>query len=166
MPNIRQGARELLDAKNNPANIKLRALAVFLEDGRNVEDAISNVESNINTLQTTVDEIDKHMNNGSLRADTAKRLETPRLINGVAFDGSKDITITAIANGGTSSSCSGNAETATKLKTGAKINNVLFDGSRDITITAAANGGNADTVDGFHIQIAATAQNIPGLWAW
>lgn len=68
-------------------------------------------------------------------AATATKLQTARTINGVAFDGSGDITITAAANGGTSSSCSGNAATATKLQTARTINGVSFDGTADITVT-------------------------------
>jgi len=44
---------------------------------------------------------------------TATTLATPRAINGVNFNGSANITITAAANGGTSAACSGNSATAT-----------------------------------------------------
>src|SRR5690606_36377873 len=70
-------------------------------------------------------------------ADTAvaaHRLETARAINGVLFDGTSDITITAEANGGTSAACSGNAATATKLETPRNINGVEFDGTANITV--------------------------------
>ena len=46
-------------------------------------------------------------------ASTATTLQTARTINGVSFDGSSNITLTAAANGGTSAACSGNAATAT-----------------------------------------------------
>lgn len=49
-------------------------------------------------------------------ADTATKLQTARAINGVPFDGTGNINISAPANGGTSASCSGNAATATKLQ--------------------------------------------------
>jgi hypothetical protein len=93
-------------------------------------------------------------------------LTTARNINGVSFNGSADITITAaagtltgntLASGVTASSLtsvgtltnlsvtntitgsvSGNAATATKLATARAINGVDFDGSAAITITAAA----------------------------
>lgn len=80
-------------------------------------------------------------------AATATKLQTARTINGVSFDGSADITITAAANGGTSSSCSGNAATATKLQTARTINGVSFDGSADITIAAVqtVNGVSPDS---------------------
>lgn len=63
-------------------------------------------------------------------AGTATKLATPKNINGVAFDGSADITlpdpvITTI---------SGNSGTATKLAAPKNINGVAFDGSMDITI--------------------------------
>ena len=101
-------------------------------------------------------------------AGTATKLATARNINGVAFDGSSDITIAAAADAGTLSgtalkstvtgssltsvgtlanltvtnpiagSVTGNAGTATKLAATKNINGVAFDGSADITITAAA----------------------------
>lgn len=46
-------------------------------------------------------------NGGS--ADTAVKLKTARNINGVAFDGSKDITVTAAANGGNADTVGGAA---------------------------------------------------------
>jgi hypothetical protein len=102
-------------------------------------------------------------------AVTASKLLAPVNINGVSFDGSADINITAAANAsaltGTSlannvlsssltsvgtlgsltvtapitGSVTGNAGTATKLAVAKKINNVDFDGSTDITISAVAN---------------------------
>ncbi len=60
-------------------------------------------------------------------AGSATKLQTARNINGVAFDGTKDIHITTI---------SGNAGSATKLQTARKINGVAFDGTQDITISA------------------------------
>lgn len=101
-------------------------------------------------------------------AATATKLATARNINGVAFDGSANITITAIADASTltgtslnstvlgssltsvgtlanltvtnpiSGSITGNAATATKLAATKNINGVAFDGSADITITAIA----------------------------
>ena len=71
-------------------------------------------------------------------AATATRLQTGRTINGVMFDGSGNINISAPANGG-------NAATATRLQTGRTINGVMFDGSGNINISAPANGGNAAT---------------------
>lgn len=88
-------------------------------------------------------------------AATASKLQTARKINGVAFDGSGDITVSAAANGGTSAACSGNAASATKLQTARTINGVSFNGTGNITITATANGGNADTTDGKHANDAA-----------
>ena len=72
---------------------------------------------------------------GSLsgNASTATKLQTARTINGVSFDGSANITVTAAANGGTSASCSGNSATATKLQTARTINGTSFNGSANIT---------------------------------
>ena len=79
---------------------------------------------------------------GSLsgNASTATKLQTARTINGVSFDGSANITVTAAANGGTSASCSGNSATATKLQTARTINGTSFNGSANIT---TANWGTA-----------------------
>ena len=71
---------------------------------------------------------------------SATKLATARTINGTAFDGSANITITAAANGGTSAACSGNAATATKLQTARTINGVAFDGSANIDIKTAGRG--------------------------
>lgn len=76
-------------------------------------------------------------------ATSAGKLATTRTINGVAFDGTSNITVTAAANGGTSAACSGNASTATKLQTARTIQGVPFDGTANITLpvaTASANG--------------------------
>ena len=97
---------------------------------------------------------------------SAATLTTPRAINGVNFDGSAAITVTAAAgtltgstlnSGVTASSLtsvgtlanltvtntitgsvSGNAGTATTLATARTINGTSFDGSANITVTAAA----------------------------
>ena len=101
-------------------------------------------------------------------AATATKLAAPRNINGVPFDGSADITITAAADANTltgttlnanilnssltsvgtlsgltvtapiAGSVTGNAATATKLATQRTINGVAFDGTADISISAAA----------------------------
>lgn len=72
---------------------------------------------------------------GTGRTDgKAVALATARTINGVAFDGSANISISAPANGGTSAACSGNAATATRLATARTINGVAFNGSANITL--------------------------------
>jgi Protein of unknown function (DUF1566) len=101
-------------------------------------------------------------------AATATKLAASKNINGVAFDGSGDIIITATADAGTltgttlkstvtvssltsvgtlanltvtnpiTGSITGNAATATKLAASKNINGVAFDGSGDITVTADA----------------------------
>lgn len=104
-------------------------------------------------------------------AGTATSLQTARNINGVSFDGTTNITVTAAAGTLTGTtlnntvvsssltsvgtltnltvtnpiagSVTGSAAT---LTTARNINGVSFNGSADITITAAANGGNAATV--------------------
>ena len=99
-------------------------------------------------------------------AGTATTLQNSRNINGVLFNGSADITVTAAAGTLTgttlaagitassltsvgtltglsvtaaiSGSITGNAGTATKLAAAVNINGVAFDGSAPITVTAAA----------------------------
>lgn len=68
-------------------------------------------------------------------AVSASKLKNPVTINGVLFDGTNNISITAPANGGTSASCSGNAATASKLNNTLTINGQSFDGSKSMTIT-------------------------------
>lgn len=86
-------------------------------------------------------------------AATATALATARNINGVAFDGTANITVTAEpdahasthAQGGTDAlsgtfaiTVTGNAGTATQLQTARTINGTSFDGTANITVTAAA----------------------------
>ncbi len=85
---------------------------------------------------------------------TATKLQTARTINGVSFDGTGNISISAPANGGTSASCSGNSATATKLATGRTINGIAFDGTKNIIIppmlptNVPANGGTSASCSG------------------
>lgn len=81
---------------------------------------------------------------GSGSAAQAAKLTTARKINGIDFDGTANITITAAANGGNAATA-GSATTATKLTTARTINGVEFDGTANITITAVANGGTANS---------------------
>lgn len=61
---------------------------------------------------------------------TTTKLETPRKISGVSFDGSADITLSASDVGALGEK--DNAVSATKLKTARKIGGVDFDGTKDI----------------------------------
>lgn len=68
-------------------------------------------------------------------ADSATKLATARTINGVVFDGTADITITAASD-------SGSTDTATKLATARTISltgdatgSTTFDGSEDVSIS-------------------------------
>jgi len=96
-------------------------------------------------------------------AATASKLETARLINGVAFDGTADISLTKTSLGlgnvvdvdstnasnlasgivdaslipTLNQSTTGNAATASKLATARLINGVAFDGTGDISLTKA-----------------------------
>ena len=113
------------------------------------------------------------------RADTAAKLQTPRTINGVAFDGSANITVTASANGGNSNT----ANVAKRLgKAGGTDGAMAFHwsgqggqpswlwGGNDGTNHYVYNPSNfhvrnADTVGGHYITISPNAGNA-GLWAW
>jgi len=120
-------------------------------------------------------------------AGTATKLATSKNINGVAFDGSADITIATGASAETLSgttlkstvtgssltsvgtlenltvtnpiagSVTGNAGTATKLATSKNINGVAFDGSADITI---ATGASAETLTGTTIKSTVTGSSL------
>ena len=125
-----------------------------------------NVDNNVNDVQRR---LLWNAGTGTLVADTftgevagnaasATKLQTSRKINGVNFDGTQDITITAQANGGTSATCSGNAASATKLQTGRAISVNLasstaqiFDGTNNIVTCAVGvlpveKGGTGNTV--------------------
>ena len=100
-------------------------------------------------------------------AGTATKLQTPRAINGVLFDGTQDISLpdppvyslpaasasvlggikvgsgldisnSVLSVGTLNQSTTGNAATATKLQTARTINDVSFDGSADITLPLAS----------------------------
>lgn len=100
---------------------------------------------NIHALKKIIDKLEE----GAVtvgNAETAEKLKTSIKINGVDFDGSKDITITSAASGG-------NSDTATKLKTAREISlsggatgtATAFDGSSDIAIPVTGlNMGNAN----------------------
>ena len=99
-------------------------------------------------------------------AASATRLQTGRTINGVMFDGTGNINISAPAYGGTSAACSGNAATATRLQTARKITikhfkaffnidgtvgrtsdrgDASFNGAGDVTINVGCASGCATT---------------------
>ena len=63
-------------------------------------------------------------------ANEALKLKTARNINGVAFDGTADITITQVAN----ATNAAKAGEATKLETPRTINGVAFDGTANIVV--------------------------------
>ena len=94
-------------------------------------------------------------------AGTATKLQTARTINGVAFDGSANITVvdsTKVALtgnetiGGTKTftsnivgSITGNSATATKLATAMTIGGVSFDGTANINLPGVNAAGNQNT---------------------
>ncbi len=113
-------------------------------------------------------------------AATATALQTPRTINGVAFDGTANIaisnisgnaatatalqtprTINGIAFDGTANiainNISGNAGTATALQTPRTINGVAFDGTANISISAAAD---ASTLTGTALAAGVTGSSL------
>lgn len=80
-------------------------------------------------------------------AATATKLKTARLIGGVSFDGSGDISLPGVNQQGNQNT-SGNAGTATKLQTARNINGVKFDGSRDININTLVGRGRVTALTG------------------
>ena len=80
-------------------------------------------------------------------AATATKLKTARLIGGVSFDGSGDISLPGVNQQGNQNT-SGNAGTATKLQTARNINGVKFDGSRDININTLVGRGRVTELTG------------------
>lgn len=146
-------------------NEDLPACTTVLTDGTN---ALAEVKENFRALKE-----DKIVAAASAtaaesctgNASTATKLETAHAINGVAFDGTADIIITAEANGGNADtatkatsadsatmaeSCTGNSATATKLATARTIATTgdvtgmatSFDGSANISIpTTLADSG-------------------------
>jgi hypothetical protein len=112
-------------------NITNYELELEVPENKNVQMALKKIVSFFDNIWETVDGIV----NGTIAVGKAAILGTSRTINGVSFNGSANITITAAANGGTSAACSGNALTATTLQTARTINGVSFNGSANITIT-------------------------------
>lgn len=68
-------------------------------------------------------------------AGTADKLKEAVTINGVSFDGSADIELTAANIPTLNQDTTGNAGSADKLKTPVKINGVDFDGTQDVTVS-------------------------------
>lgn len=80
-------------------------------------------------------------------ASSATKLKTARLIGGVSFDGTKDISLPGVNAQGTQNT-TGNAGTATKLQTARNINGVKFDGSGDININTLVGRGRVTALTG------------------
>lgn len=80
-------------------------------------------------------------------ASSATKLKTARLIGGVSFDGTKDISLPGVNAQGTQNT-TGNAGTATKLQTARNINGVRFDGSGDININTLVGRGRVTALTG------------------
>ena len=70
-------------------------------------------------------------------AGTATKLQTPRTVGGVSFDGTANINLPGVNIAGNQDT-SGNAATSTKLATARTINGVSFDGSANITLPLAS----------------------------
>lgn len=95
---------------------------------------IQQMIDNTHAVKKRVDDLEGGVS-AAKNAETAEKLKTPVKINGVGFDGSKDITVIAAANGG-------NSDTTDKLKTARKISlsggatgtATAFDGTKDIAI--------------------------------
>ena len=75
---------------------------------------------------------------------SAAKLTNARHIGGVAFDGSLNINLPGVNQGGTQDT-SGNAATATKLAAAVNIGGVAFDGSAAISLPGVNASGTVDT---------------------
>ena len=75
---------------------------------------------------------------------SAATLTNARDIGGVSFDGSANINLPGVNQGGNQDT-SGNAATATKLATARDIGGVSFDGTANINLPGVNQGGNQDT---------------------
>ena len=75
---------------------------------------------------------------------SAATLTNARDIGGVSFDGSANINLPGVNQGGNQDT-SGNAATATKLATARDIGGVSFDGTASINLPGVNQGGNQDT---------------------
>jgi len=120
---------------------------VELAAGTNIELTADAVNEKV-TIAVTGQVASAAQADSATSADSAVKLATAHTINGVAFDGSADITITAEANGGNAATAEKLATARTISITGDATGSVTFDGSTDITITAKADGGNSDTLNG------------------
>ena len=151
---------------------------IFIPDGTNTAEAFSGT---LGDIEATT--FHGALSGNASTATSAATLTTSRNINGVAFNGSADITVTAAATTLTgttlnsavtassltsvgtltnltvtnaiSGSITGNAGTATTLQTSRDINGVAFNGSADITVTAAA-----ATLTGATLNSAVTASSL------
>ena len=150
----------------------------FIPDGTNTAEAFSGTLGDIEATTFY-----GALSGNASTATSAATLTTSRNINGVAFNGSSNITVTAdattltgttlnatvtassLTSVGTlvnltvtnaiSGSVSGNAGTATTLQTSRNINGVAFNGSADIIVTAAAT-----TLTGTTLNATVTASSL------
>lgn len=89
---------------------------------------------------------------------TATALQTARTIGGVSFNGTANINLPGVNQGGNQNT-SGNAATATALATPRTINGTSFDGTADITLSTVNTSGD-QTVGG--IKTFSTALAVSG----
>ena len=142
----------------NGTTIQSTAQSATLEivPGTNIAITPDNVNKRV-TIAVTGKVSNATLADTATTAVTATKLVTARTINGIAFDGSSNITITAAANGGTSAACSGNSATATTC-TGNATTATTCTGNSATATTAGTCTGNSATATKLQ-----TARTIAGV---
>lgn len=139
-------------------------LTVTNPDGISGNPTITSNATNLNTASTIVArDASGNFSAGTItaslsgNASTATKLATARTINGVAFDGSANITITAnttntltLGTGLTGTSFNGSAAVTAAVSYGTTAGTACQGNDSRLSDSRPANGGNSDTVDNLH----------------
>ena len=139
-------------------------LSISNADGISGNPTITSNATNLNTVSTIVArDASGNFSAGTItaalsgNASTATKLATARTINGVAFDGSANITITAnttntltLGTGLTGTSFNGSAAVTAAVSYGTTAGTACQGNDSRLSDSRPANGGNSDTVDNLH----------------
>ena len=139
-------------------------LSISNADGISGNPTITSNATNLNTASTIVSrDASGNFSAGIItaalsgNASTATKLATARTINGVAFDGSANITITAnttntltLGTGLTGTSFNGSAAVTAAVSYGTTAGTACQGNDSRLSDSRPANGGNSDTVDNLH----------------
>lgn len=139
-------------------------LSITNADGISGNPTITSNATNLNTASTIVArDASGNFSAGTItaslsgNASTATKLATASTINGVAFDGSANITITAnttntltLGTGLTGTSFNGSAAVTAAVSYGTTAGTACQGNDSRLSNSRPANGGNSDTVDNLH----------------